>query len=79
MLEPGQIRLGDSVRMRKRHACGANEWIVVRTGIDIRIRCNQCNRTVLMPRSEFVKAAKKRLSPGQGAQNRQETGRDDAR
>lgn len=78
MREPGQIRLGDSVRMRKPHACGANDWTVVRTGVDIRIRCNQCGRAILMPRPQFVKAAKKLLAPDQGAKNREETGRDDA-
>jgi len=53
--------------MRKPHACGANEWTVIRTGIDIRIRCNQCGRTILMPRPQFVKAAKKLLGPGPSA------------
>ena len=78
MREPGQICLGDSVQMRKPHACGANEWTIVRTGIDIRIRCNQCGRTILMPRPQFVKAAKKLLSPEESAHNRQETVHDDA-
>ncbi len=78
MREPGQIRLGDSVQMRKPHACGANEWTIVRTGIDIRIKCKQCGRTILMPRPQFVKAAKKLLSPNERAQDQQETGRDDA-
>jgi hypothetical protein len=78
MREPGRIRLGDSVQMRKPHACGANEWTVVRTGIDIRIRCNQCGRTILMPRTQFVKAAKRLLSPERQGQDRQESVPDDA-
>jgi len=57
MREPVAIRLGDLVKMRKPHACGANEWTVVRTGADIRVRCEQCGRTVLMSRARFVRAA----------------------
>jgi len=57
MREPVTIQLGDLVKMRKPHACGANEWTVVRTGTDIRIRCQRCGRTVLMPRQQFVRAA----------------------
>ena len=78
MRELDQIRLGDSVQMRKPHACGANEWTVVRTGIDIRIKCNQCGRTILMPRPQFVKAAKRLLAPEKGADSGQGTGQDDA-
>ncbi|HUU54654.1 MAG TPA: DUF951 domain-containing protein [Armatimonadota bacterium] len=77
MREPGQIRLGDSVQMRKPHACGANEWTIVRTGIDIRIRCNQCGRTILMPRPQFVRAARKLFSREERADNREGTGPDD--
>jgi len=78
MQVPARISLGDAVQMRKPHACGANQWTVVRTGIDIRIRCNQCGRTVLMPRTQFVKAARRLLSPEKQGQGRQESLPDDA-
>jgi hypothetical protein len=58
------VHLGDVVQMRKPHACGANEWTVVRTGADIRLRCLQCGRTVLMPRAKFNRALRKLLTPG---------------
>ena len=52
------IRLGDTVRLRKVHPCGGYEWEVVRVGADIRIRCMACERRVLLSRSEFEKRVK---------------------
>jgi hypothetical protein len=67
MDETPQIRLGDEIQMRKPHACGGNHWTVVRTGADIRIRCQQCGRAVLMPRTQFLRARRKLLKTGEGA------------
>jgi hypothetical protein len=47
------IALGDSVRMRKPHACGGVDWTVVRLGHDIGIKCVTCNRRVLLARRDF--------------------------
>ena len=60
-----EFELNDCVTMRKPHACGANEWTVIRTGADIKIRCNTCGRIVMMDRSDFVRSAKKNLTRGQ--------------
>ena len=54
------------MQTRKPHACGANHWVVIRTGADIRIRCAQCGRAVLMPRTQFLRARKKVLKAGAG-------------
>jgi hypothetical protein len=45
------IKLGDIVRLRKKHPCGSDEWQVERLGIDIRIRCLGCQRRVLVERA----------------------------
>jgi hypothetical protein len=63
MQKPAAVSPGDVVQMRKPHACGANEWAVLSTGIDIRVRCGRCGRTILMPRTQFERAAKKLLRP----------------
>jgi hypothetical protein len=47
------VGLGDVVRLKKAHACGGNGWEVTRVGADIRLRCGSCDRSVLLPRSEF--------------------------
>jgi hypothetical protein len=57
-----EIRLGDIVRLKKKHPCGNDEWEVVRVGADIRIRCLKCQRYVLMERSTFERRVRAALS-----------------
>lgn len=47
------VSLGDTVRLKKPHPCGANEWEVVRVGMDIGLRCTGCDRKIMLVRSEF--------------------------
>jgi hypothetical protein len=62
---PLDIRLGDVVRLRKKHPCGSYEWRVVRLGADIGIRCQKCNHRVLMERRQFEKQLKAFVSRGE--------------
>ncbi len=50
--------VGDVVRMRKTHPCGGDQWEVIRTGIDFRIKCLKCGRVLLVPRPKFDKSVK---------------------
>ena len=52
-------RLGDIVQMRKEHACGGDQWEIMRVGMDFRIKCLQCGRVVMLPRRKFERAVKK--------------------
>ena len=61
-----EFALGDVVMMKKPHACGANEWTVIRTGADVKIRCRQCGRIVMLERAEFVRMGKKVLQKREG-------------
>lgn len=54
-----EFALGDDAIMRKPHACGANRWEITRVGADIKIRCRQCGRIVMLDRLDFMKACKK--------------------
>lgn len=54
-----QYDLNDQVEMKKPHPCGTNEWTIIRMGADIRIKCNHCGRSILMPRMEFERKLKK--------------------
>lgn len=45
-----ELWLGDVVRLRRRHPCGASEWQVVRLGADIGLVCQGCGRRVLLER-----------------------------
>ncbi len=53
-----EIKLGDMVRLRKRHPCGSYEWRVVRLGADIGIKCQGCNHRVLIERRAFERSVK---------------------
>lgn len=52
-------KLGSIVIMKKQHPCGTNKWQIIRTGADIKIKCLECNRTIMLPRVEFNKKVKK--------------------
>ncbi len=44
--------------MKKKHPCGSDEWEVLRTGMDFRIKCLKCGRQVWLARPAFEKAVK---------------------
>ena len=52
-------KLGSIVMMKKQHPCGTNKWEIIRVGADIKIKCQECNRTIMLPRVEFNKKVKK--------------------
>jgi hypothetical protein len=52
------VQVGDLVRLRKPHPCGSYEWRVVRIGADIGIKCQVCERRVLLDRRTFNKRVK---------------------
>ena len=56
------FRIGERLRLRKKHPCGGFEWEVVRLGADIGIRCTTCSRKVLIPRSALERRTKARLT-----------------
>jgi hypothetical protein len=47
------IRIGDVVRLKKPHPCGANEWQITKLGMDIGLTCLGCERKVRLVRAEF--------------------------
>lgn len=53
--------LHDIVEMKKPHPCGANRWEIVRMGADIKIKCTECQRLLMMTRRDFEKRMKKVL------------------
>jgi len=58
--------LGSIVVMKKNHACGSNKWVVTRVGVDIKIKCLNCNHEVMLDRLEFNKKIKKVLGDEDG-------------
>jgi hypothetical protein len=45
-----ELYLGDLIRLRRRHPCGGDTWLVDRLGADIGLRCETCGRHVLLDR-----------------------------
>ena len=54
-------KLNSKVIMKKPHPCGTNEWQIIRMGADIKIKCLNCGRSIMLPRIEFNKKLKKVL------------------
>jgi hypothetical protein len=59
------LHIGDVVRLKKTHPCGANEWEVTRLGMDIGLACRGCGRRVRLLRAEFDRRYRGHLSGGQ--------------
>ena len=57
-----EFNVGDIVQMKKNHPCGSNQWEILRTGIDFRIKCVTCGHMVMLPRTKFEKGVKKIIS-----------------
>ena len=53
-----EYKMGWVVRLKKKHPCGSFDWLVVRIGADIGLRCQSCQRRVVMPRSTLDKRLK---------------------
>ena len=58
--------LGSIVEMKKQHPCGTNVFEVIRVGVDIKIKCKNCNRTIMLSRVDFNKKIKKVLEVKNG-------------
>jgi hypothetical protein len=60
-----EVKLGDVVRLKKKHPCGSYEWQVMRLGADIGIKCLGCNRRVLLERRDFERRVKEFVLRGE--------------
>ncbi len=52
------IRAGDRLLMKKPHPCSGSSFLVLRTGMDVRLRCEQCGREIMLPRAKAEKQIK---------------------
>lgn len=60
-----EYSLNDNVIMKKPHACQTNLWKITRVGADIKIKCINCGREIMMDRLEFHKKLKKVIKDDQ--------------
>jgi hypothetical protein len=57
------VRVGDTLVMKKKHPCGGGEFLVLRSGMDFRIRCTACGRELMTPRSKCEKNIRQIVRP----------------
>ena len=53
------IKLNDILIMKKNHPCGENRFLVLRIGMDFKLRCLKCGHEIMIPRSKAEKGIKK--------------------
>ncbi|MEG0755989.1 MAG: DUF951 domain-containing protein [Oscillospiraceae bacterium] len=59
------VQVGDIVTMKKEHPCGSRDWLLLRVGMDFKMRCVGCGHEVMLPRSKVEKNIKKITKPQQ--------------
>ena len=52
------VNVGDILVMKKNHPCGGNRFLVLRSGMDFKIRCEKCGHEVMVARSKAEKNIK---------------------
>jgi hypothetical protein len=56
------FKLNDIVQMKKKHPCGNDKFQVTRVGADVKIKCTECGRIIMLTRLDFKKRMKKNLT-----------------
>lgn len=54
-----QYKLNSVVMMKKEHPCKNNLFQITRLGVDIKIKCLNCGRSIMLSRVDFDKKIKK--------------------
>ncbi len=61
---PYKILLEDRIETKKNHPCGANSFMVSRTGMDFLITCQGCQKDIWISRQKLEKRIKKIIRNG---------------
>lgn len=65
------IRVGDTLELKKAHPCGSRRWEVLRVGMDFKLKCEGCGHQLMIPRAKAEKSVKQILRPPE--QEKQDT------
>lgn len=57
------INVGDVLQLKKPHPCGGKDFLVLRVGMDFKIRCVKCGHEVMVSRNKIEKNIKKIFTP----------------
>lgn len=61
---PMDIHVGDVLVLKKKHPCGGSRFLVLRVGMDFRLRCQTCGREMMIPRVKAEKSIRTVERPG---------------
>lgn len=53
------VRVDDVLIMKKPHPCGSKDFLVLRSGMDFKLRCKGCGHEVMVARNKIEKNIKK--------------------
>lgn len=56
------ITVGDTLVMKKKHPCGSFCFTVMRTGMDLKVKCNGCGHEIMLPRFKIERNIKQIIS-----------------
>lgn len=54
-----EIAVGDILVMKKQHPCGEHRFLVLRVGMDFKLRCVGCGRELMAPRLKIERNIKR--------------------
>ena len=52
------VNVGDRLLMKKAHPCGGADFLVLRVGMDFKIKCQKCGHEMMAPRKKIEKNIK---------------------
>ena len=56
------IKVGDTLQMKKKHPCGSFRFSVLRVGMDFKLKCEGCGHERMLPRVKAEKNVKNIIS-----------------
>lgn len=62
---PIPLIVGDVVHTKKQHPCGSKSFVIMRTGMDFRMKCEGCGKEIWIERPKLEKRIKQVIRDGQ--------------
>ncbi|HEX3027027.1 MAG TPA: DUF951 domain-containing protein [Clostridia bacterium] len=59
------VKAGDTIVLKKPHPCGCNRFLVLRTGVDFKVKCEKCGHEIMTPRIKIEKKIKSVIKSGE--------------
>ena len=53
------LKVNDRVELKKTHPCGSKEWLVLRIGMDIKLRCMGYSNKIMKTRRKVEKSIRR--------------------